>query len=147
MILGPPEGYGTQMAVMRRCRAGSCSGLAWPALAACPSWWCWMSPIPPDAEGDTAWSQAILALRDAGSVVIVMAHRPSAISAEQGDDPARRGDCPPATAPILLPAATRTAASAPEIAAPRQKAYGPERHGPCHRPGSQDVIVFSAADL
>ena len=34
-----------------------------------------------DAEGDQALTEAILALRKAGSVVVVMAHRPSAIAA------------------------------------------------------------------
>lgn len=34
-----------------------------------------------DADGDTALSQAILKLREAGCVVVVMAHRPSAIAA------------------------------------------------------------------
>jgi ABC-type protease/lipase transport system fused ATPase/permease subunit len=34
-----------------------------------------------DAEGDTALTKAIQHLREAGSVVVVMAHRPSAIVA------------------------------------------------------------------
>ena len=34
-----------------------------------------------DQEGDTALGKAILAMREAGSVVVVMAHRPSAIAA------------------------------------------------------------------
>lgn len=84
MILALPDGYATQMTL----DAGPFSGgqlqrigLA-RAVYGMPRYVVMDEPNSNlDAAGDEALSRAILALREAGSTVIVMAHRPSAIAA------------------------------------------------------------------
>ncbi|QUJ78100.1 type I secretion system permease/ATPase [Sulfitobacter albidus] len=84
MILQLPDGYATQMTT----DAGPFSGgqlqrigLA-RAVYGGPRYVVMDEPNSNlDAAGDDALSQAILALREAGSTVVVMAHRPSAIAA------------------------------------------------------------------
>ncbi|MGV8954173.1 MAG: type I secretion system permease/ATPase [Cypionkella sp.] len=142
MILGLPEGYGTQMGGVDAPLSGGQLqrlGLA-RALYGMPKLVVLDEPNSNlDAEGDNALSQAILALRDAGSVVIVMAHRPSAISAVNkvmilhAGAIARFGD----KADILVPAN----AEPRQLSAP-QKDIGLQDTGRATGRGAQDVIVF-----
>lgn len=84
MILQLPDGYATQMTT----EAGPFSGgqlqrigLA-RAVYGTPRYVVMDEPNSNlDAAGDDALSQAIMTLRDAGTTVVVMAHRPSAIAA------------------------------------------------------------------
>jgi ATP-binding cassette, subfamily C, bacterial exporter for protease/lipase len=137
MILGLPEGYGTQMGGADAPLSGGQLqrlGLA-RALYGMPKLVVLDEPNSNlDAEGDTALSQAILALRDAGSVVIVMAHRPSAISSVNkvmilhAGAIARFGD----KADILVPANAEPR-PVPALQKDMSRATGRE---------SQDVITF-----
>lgn len=84
MILRLPEGCNTRIGYGGSALSGGQTqrvGLA-PALSGMPEL---VVPDEPnanlDAEGDDALARAILAMREAGSAVIVMAHRPSAIAA------------------------------------------------------------------
>ena len=84
MILGLPDGYATHMDRMANpLSVGQIQrlGLA-RAIYGAPRLIVLDEPNSNlDADGDDALSQAIRTMRDRGSVVVVMAHRPSAIAA------------------------------------------------------------------
>jgi ABC-type multidrug transport system ATPase subunit len=85
-----------------------------------------------DSDGDAALSQAITALRAAGSVVIVMAHRPSAIAAVN-------------KVMILHSGQVARFGSKAEIMGPVASAQTPAAQPASNRPAVPDVVSFPRA--